>query len=119
MKFLGKPKAPNYKKISKELKKMLYGAAFECTGDQNINQLPIIIDALSYFMATADGNAFDGDIGNGKQFHQQYDRDAKEILIFGIKEYMKKYKINDYSDTFGLKDSLQLCLKELEKKEGE
>jgi hypothetical protein len=113
MKILKKPITPNYKKISEELKKMIYGAAFECTGEQNLNQLPIIIDALSYFLATADGNAFDANLDNGKQFHQQYDHDSIEILIYGIKEYMNKNGINEQGQ-YGIKNSLNLCLTKLE-----
>jgi hypothetical protein len=120
MKIWTTKRKPNYKKISKELKKMIYGAAFDCHGDQHLNQLPIIVDALSYFIATCDGNAFSGEI-DGKQFHQQYDKDSKQILILGIQEYMKKNRI-DYDvwgSNNGLKYSLDLCIKELEKKEAE
>ena len=111
---------PNYKKISKALEEMLYGAAFSCTGDQCSNQLPIIIDAISYFLATADGNAFSCTLDDGKEFHQQYDKSSKEILKLGIEAYMKKYSFDRLKDvhSFILRDSFMRIIDDLNKQEG-
>jgi hypothetical protein len=106
----------NYKKISKQLEKIFFDVT---TNGREIKlQAPIITDALSCVLATADGNSFRFEHEIGKLHYQQYNDEAKQILLLGLKAFMKERGMLRKSlDGWDFKDCLLDLMSALEKKD--
>ena len=82
-------KSLNYLKARKAFIKM-----FQPYVNTPIEQLPMVIDVMSLFVAGLDGNGFYGHVGqDGIHHHQQYDDVSLEVLTLGIEAYMTKHNI--------------------------
>jgi hypothetical protein len=106
---------PTYIKARKSLIKM-----FQPHVNDPEKQLPLIVDAMSLFVAGLAGNGFYDFVSKDNlHHHQQYDDISIEILTLGIKAYMDKNKltknpiINDANSGCSLPYYLNKVLKQL------
>ena len=80
---------PDYIKARKTFIKM-----FQPHVNEPINQLPMVLDVMSLFIAGLDGNGFYGLVGqDGIHHHQQYDDVSLEVLSLVLEAYMIRHNI--------------------------